>query len=72
MVCFLHVANYSDYRISDLSFKVMNSNNNKTSYEVESPIRIDPSEQIRIPVSLQVRNYPIGSTILVLKFTPDN
>ena len=63
-----HLTDFGEEDISHLKIKVLNSNGNTPSYEKEEIIFLKSNQQIKFPIQIQTRNYPLGATVLFCEY----
>ncbi len=64
----VHVTNSSEGEIKKFKMKAMNPNENKVDFEVEEVNVLMPNQQVKIPVTCTIKNYPIGPVVLALDY----
>ena len=67
----IHITNSSDNGINDIIVKSMNPNENKVECDIERIDKLLPNQQVKIPVSCIIKNYPIGPVVFALDYATD-
>ena len=67
----IHITNSSISDIKEINVKAMNPNENKVECEIERIDRLLPNQQVKIPVSCTIKNYPIGPVVFALDYSTD-
>ena len=68
----IHITNSTDSDIKEINVKSMNPNDNKIECEIERIDRLMSNQQVKIPVSCTIKNYPIGPVVFALDYATDS
>lgn len=66
LVFLVHLTNISEHRFEKVRVKIMNANENKVHGEFFEYSPLAENEQVKMPVSVSLTQYPIGPVILLL------
>lgn len=68
----VHITNYSEDKITQLKIKPINPNDNKLEFDSEEIPILVPNQQLKMPLTCTLRNYPIGPVVLVIDYTDEH
>lgn len=65
------MTNYGECAFKRVKGKLLNANDNKIAGETFDYSELAEGDQVKVPVSLLITNYPLGPLILALEYQTD-